>query len=101
MTKLPKKANHAIGLLEELVELLHYFYKDHPDFRKDVLNPAREIEDILKDLAINKKETFKRIAAKYKEYYEKKHEITVGITDDRLNDSVKQRYRSNIKKDRK
>ena len=69
MNKVPKKANKAIELLDELVTKLHYFYGDHPHFRRDVVRPASQIEDILKDLSVNKKETYKRIAKKYEKYY--------------------------------
>lgn len=103
MNKVPKKANKAIGLLDDLVTKLHYFYGEHPDFRRDVVNPASQIENILKELAINKKETHKRIADKYEKYYKKKQDASDAVAaanDASLNESVKSRYRLNTKKDR-
>lgn len=102
MTDNPKTADKAIELLEGLVELLHYFYMEHENFRKDVLVPATEIENTLKGLALDKEKTFKRINDKYAEYYKKKQETNVAsITDAQLNDSVTQRYRHDFGKDRK
>ena len=97
MDKVPKRANKAISLLEDLVEQLHYFYgDDDTKFKKHVLNNALEIENILKDLAINKKDTFKRIAKSYNEYYRKKQEVidntVANATDIDLNTSIKNRY---------
>lgn len=96
MSKVPKRANKAIGLLENLVEKLHYFYGDHQDFRNDVLKPAMEIEDILKDLSINKKETFKRISRKYEDYYKRKQAamdtVVSNVSHEDLNESLKKRY---------
>ena len=102
--KLPKKANKAIGLLEGLIEQLHYFYNGNEEkFRRGVLRSATEIENTLKDLAVNKKDTFKRINKKYEEYYRKKQEAidntVANATDTKLNDSIKQRYRHDFKKD--
>ena len=104
MSEVPKRANHAIELLEGLIEQLHYFYGDNRKFKTDVLKDAIEIENILKDLAVYKKETFKRIAKKYEEYYKKKQEaidITVANADDsKLNESIRNRYRHDFKEDR-
>lgn len=103
MSKLPKKADKAIELLDGLVEQLHYFYGNNDrKFKTDVLKDATDIENILKDLAVNKKETFKRIARKYSEFYKKKRE-TMDITDvddTKLNDSLTKRYKQNTEKDR-
>ena len=105
VTKVPKRADKAIQLLEGLVEQLHYFYGDDRKFKTSVLKDAIEIENVLKDLAVNKKETFKRVAKKYEEYYRKKQEAidntVVNTNDAKLNDSVKQRYRHDFKKDTK
>ncbi len=101
MSEVPKKADKAIGLLSGLVEQLHYFYADDRRFKTDVLRDAIEIENILKDLAVNKKETFKRIAKKYEEYYKNKStDVVADVDDTKLNDSVRNRYRHDIKKDR-
>ena len=104
VTKAPKRADKAIQLLEGLVEQLHYFYGDNRKFKTDVLKDAIEIENALKDLAVNKKETFKRIAKKYDEYYKRKQQAidnTVANADDaKLNDSIRDRYRHDFKKDR-
>ena len=105
MNKIPKRADKAIQLLEGLVEQLHYFYNGHESkFKIEVLRDAVEIENVLKDLAVNKKETFKRVAKKYEEYYRKKQEAidnaVVNTNDTKLNDSIKQRYRHDFKKDR-
>lgn len=97
MNKVPKKANKAISLLEDLVEKLHFFYGDHENFRNDVLKPASEIEDILKELAVNKKETFKRISKKYEEYYRQKQEaIDITVTkasEQDINERMADRYK--------
>ena len=103
--KTPKRANHAIGLLDSLVEQLHYFYGgSDAKFKKHVLKDAVEIENVLKDLAINKEETFKRIKKRYEVYYRKKQETidnTVASTNDtKLNDSIRARYKHDFKKDR-
>lgn len=104
MNKVPKKADKAIGLLDGLVEQLHYFYMDDTRFRRDVLKDAIEIENTLKDLAINKKGTFRRIAKKYEEHYRKKQEAidntVANATDAKLNDSIRNRYRHDFKEDR-
>jgi len=97
MDKVPKRANKAISLLEDLVEQLHYFYGNNDTkFKRHVLKNAVEIENILKDLAINKKDTFKRIANVYSEYYRKKQEVidttVTSATDIDLNTSIKNRY---------
>lgn len=103
--KIPKNADNAIELLEKLVTQLHYFYNgDELKFKKNVLKDAVEIENTLKELAINKKDTFKRIANKYESYYKRKQEAidnTVINTDDtKLNESIRDRYRHDVKKDR-
>jgi hypothetical protein len=58
----------------------------------------------LKDHAVNQKDTFKRIAKKYEEYYKKKQQAidtTVANADDtKLNESIRDRYRHNFKEDR-
>lgn len=101
MSEIPKKANKSIRLLEGLVEQLHFFYGDNPEkFKKHVLKDAIEIENNLKDLAINKKETFKRISKRYEEYYRKRADIIDTANVD-IDDSIRKRYRSDIKKDRK
>ena len=101
--KTPKRAQKALDLLEHLVEQLHYFYgeNDHR-FRQDVLQSAFQIENILKDLAVNKVETHKRIALKYENYYKKKLASTSvdSVDESKLNDSIKERYRQDFKKDR-
>ena len=104
-TKIPKKADDAIKLLESLVEQLHYFYNGHEDnFKKNVLKDAAKIENTLKELAVNKTETFTRISKRYEEYYKKKQaaldDAMSNVTDTKLNDSVKQKYRQDFKKDR-
>jgi len=105
MSEVPKRANHAITLLEGLVEQLHYFYGEDRKFKTDVLKDAIEIENILKELAVNKKETFRRVAKKYDEYYKKRQQAidnAVATADDaQLNESIRDRYRSDFKKDRK
>ena len=104
MNKVPKKADKAIGLLDGLVEQLHFFYMDDDRFRRDVLKDAIEIENTLKELAINKKGTFRRIAKKYEEHYRKKQEsidnTVANATDAKLNDSIRNRYRHDFKEDR-
>lgn len=101
MTKVPKRADKAIQQLEKLADQLHYFYKGHPKFKKEVLKPAKEIENILSELAINKKETFKRIAKRYKDFYEKKQEaLDSAVTNTNLNDSIRTKYRNYTEKDR-
>jgi len=102
MTKIPKKADKAIQLLEGLVEQLHWFYGNNDKkFKEHVLKDATQVEDILKELAINKKETFKRIARKYSELYKKKQEAMdiANIDDTQLNDSIRNRYRPDTNKD--
>lgn len=107
MTKskdIPKKANRAIDLLEGLIEQLHYFYNGNDlSFKKHVLKDALEIEDILKDISITKKETFKRVAKKYEDYYKKKQEAientVINVTDTKLNNSLRERYRHDFKDD--
>ena len=63
------------------------------------INPCLNID------FINKKDTFKRIANRYEEYYKKKQEAldnaVANADDTKLNDSIKQRYRTDFKKDRK
>ena len=103
--EVPKRANRAITLLDGLVEQLHYFYGNNDvKFRKSVLKDAIEIENVLKDLAVNKKDTFKRIAKKYEEHYRKKQEAidntVANATDAKLNDSIRNRYRHDFKEDR-
>ena len=103
MSEVTKRANKAIKLLDGLVDQLHYFYGDHPNFRKVVLNDAIEIENVIKDSSVNKKETFRRIAKKYEEYYRKKQEAVdnavAGTNDAKLNERIKQRYRLDFKQD--
>ena len=100
MSEIPKRAEKAILLLEGLVEQLHYFYGDHRRFKTDVLKDAIEIENILKELSINKKETFKRIAKKYENYYKRKKESIIDDVDDSiLLDVVKKKYKEDIKRD--
>ena len=102
--EVPKRANHAITLLEGLVEKLHYFYGTDRRFKTEVLKDAIEIENTLKDHAINQKETFKRLAEKYEIYYKKKQQAidnTVADADDtKLNESIRNRYRHDFGKDR-
>jgi hypothetical protein len=97
MTKIPMRADKAISLLDGLVEQLHYFYGNNDSkFRKHVLKDAIDIENLLKDLSINKKDTFKRIAKRYESYYRKKQEAVVNTTDSALNDSIRNRYKKEI-----
>jgi len=94
MNKIPKRANKSIELLDKLVSQLHYFYGNaDKKFRQHVLKDAIEIENTLKDLAINKKETFRRVAKKYERYYSKKQE---AIDNTRINNRV-----ANIRGDKK
>lgn len=98
MSEIPKRADKAIGLLSGLVEQLHYFYGEDRRFKTDVLKDAIEIENILKDLSINKKETFKRIAKKYKEYYETKSDNVINNVDDsKLNERIRDKYKHDFK----
>ena len=105
MSKLPKRADNAIQLLEGLINQLHYFYGEDRRFKTDVLKDAIEIENTLKEHAINKKDTIKRVAKRYEEYFRKKQDAitntVVNADDTKLNDSIKHRYRSDFKKDRK
>ena len=105
MSEIPKRADKAITLLEGLVEQLHYFYGEDRRFKTDVLKDAIEIENTLKEHAINKKDTIKRIAKRYENYFRKKQEAidntVVNTNDTKLNDSIKHRYRHDFKKDRK
>jgi len=101
--KLPKRADMAIHLLEGLVEQLHYFYGTNiHKFKIDVLKDAFEIENVLKDLAINKKETFKRLRDRYDHYYEKKletHDSTLLNTNDvKLNVRIKEQYKTEVRR---
>ena len=74
MSKTPKKASKAIELLDSILNQLEFFYggMSHPRFREDALKPILEIEQLLKDLAINKRETHKTIAKRYEKLYEDK-----------------------------
>jgi len=74
MSKTPKKATKAIEILDGILSQLEYFYggMDHPRFREDALKPILEIEQLLKDLAINKRETHRTIAKRYEKLYEDK-----------------------------
>lgn len=101
--KLPKKADKAIKLLEKLVEQLDFFYfGDRTKFRKHVLKDAIEIENILKDLAINKKETHRRIAKRYEISMEKKikehDDKLLDVNDTKLNERIKRQYDHDFKK---
>lgn len=98
--EIPKRADKAISLLEGLIDQLHYFYNgDELKFKQNVLKDATEIENILKDLSVNKKETFRRISKKYEEYYKNKSDPIVDVDDTKLNESIRQRYKDNVKKD--
>lgn len=101
-TKLPKKADKAIKLLEKLVQQLEYFYFGNTKkFGVNVLKDAIEIENILKELAINKKETHRRIAKRYEKLYEnkiKKHDDAIlDINDTKLNERIKKQYITDFK----
>lgn len=97
MNKVPKRADKAIQLLEILVDQLHYFYNGNVKFKKDVLKPAKEIENILSELAINKKETFKRIAKRYKDLYDKKIDNVTSSANP--SDGYRAKHRSYFKED--
>jgi hypothetical protein len=70
--KTPKKAAKAIELLDNLADQLHYFYGNSPKFRPEVLVHVLEIEQILRDLAVNQMETHHKIAKRYESYYKNK-----------------------------
>ena len=104
MSDIPKRADNAIQLLEGLINQLHYFYGEDRRFKTDVLKDAIEIENTLKEHAINKKDTIKRIAKRYEEYFRKKQDAVnstvVNADDTKLNDSIRSRYKHDFKEDR-
>ena len=86
--KTTRKAAKGIELLEGIIRQLEFFYggNQHPNFRNDALKPILEVEQLLKDLAINKRETHRTIAKRYEKLYENKLKNHNIPTDADLND---------------
>lgn len=98
MSKTPKRIDKAVGLLDNLVDQLHYFYGNNEKaFRKDVLKPAVEIEHVLKELSASKTDTFKMIAKKYEEFFKQKQIEQLQKSEEEITDSVKNRYNKELK----
>lgn len=72
-TKKPKKAIKAIEELHELVNQLRFFYQGSNRFRKDVLDKAIYIEDVLHELSIDKKIDHARFITKFKNLFQKEN----------------------------
>lgn len=98
MKKTTKKSDKCIELLNDLVDQLYFFYGNrNKEFKDNVIKPATIIENTLRELAVNKKTTFKQIAERYEKIYKQKQkkviDIITDLDDTKLNQSVSERYR--------
>ena len=68
--KEPKKVNKALSHFHEIIEILDYYMPTmHQDLQKKLIN----IEETIRDLAIDRKEYNKRLIPRLKARWEKEH----------------------------
>lgn len=66
--KEPKKVNKALTQFHEIVDILDYYM---PTIPKDIQKKLLNIEDTIRDLAIERKEYNKRLIPRLKERWKK------------------------------
>jgi FtsZ-binding cell division protein ZapB len=72
--KEPKKAQKAIEYLHEMVDHLRYFYHNNDNFKKHVLKKAIYVEDVIRELGVDKKIDHARFISKFKDLFGKQVE---------------------------
>jgi len=68
--KEPKRVQKAINTLDTMLEWLHYYMGDCKEFKKFVKKDITELEELLKELALDQKLQNIRLAKKLKALWE-------------------------------
>lgn len=73
--KQPKKVQKALDTIDKMVEYLHYYMGDSNEFKNLVRNDIHDLEELLKDLSIDRKVHNIRFAKKLKAIWEANENI--------------------------
>lgn len=68
--KEPKRVQKAIATLDKMIDYLHYYMGDTIEFKKMVRVELQEVEDLLRELAVDQKVQNIRLAKKLKALWE-------------------------------
>lgn len=86
----PKKAVRAIEHLHSLVDQLRFFYHDNSRFKTEVLEKGIYIEDVLRELSVDKKVDHARFISRFKNLFGKEvEELKCEVED--LKEELKER----------
>lgn len=72
--KEPKRVQKAIATLDKIIDYLHYYMGDSPEFKKMVRVDLQEIEDLLRELSVDQKLQNIRLAKKLKALWESRED---------------------------
>lgn len=64
--KEPKRVQRALTTLDKMIDYLHYYMGDSPEFKKIVRIELVNVEELLKELAVDQKVQNIRLAKKLK-----------------------------------
>lgn len=65
-----KRVQQAIATLDKMIDMLHYYMGDCPEFKNMVRVELQDIEDLLRELAVDQKIQNIRLAKKLKALWE-------------------------------
>jgi hypothetical protein len=68
--KEPKRVRKAIMTLDKMIDYLHYYMGDCPEFKHMVRVELQDVEDLLRELSVERKVENARLAKKLKAYWE-------------------------------
>lgn len=68
--KEPKRVQKAITTIDKMIDYLHYYMGDTPEFKNMVKVELQDIEDLLIELAVDQKVQNIRLAKKLKAVWE-------------------------------
>ncbi len=69
-----KRVQKALNTLEKMIEYLHFYMGDSPEFKNLVKVELNNVEDLLKELSVDQKIQNVRLAKKLKAIWEKQDE---------------------------
>lgn len=73
--KEPKRVQKAIQTLDKMVEYLHYYMGDCPEFKQLVEVELNGVEDLLKELSVDQKVQNIKLAKKLKAIWASKEKV--------------------------
>ena len=74
VVKQPKRCVKAIKIIHKWIDDLHYYTNNHPNFRQMYLNDAIYVENLLRELAVDKKIDHAKFIQKFKHLIGKENE---------------------------